>query len=285
MDDKALSRAAESKAVLTNAIKQFDLVHVTLLGLVGIVVMLFVAAALPVFNLEPIRSHVALLIMVATAAGGISYLYWLNIKVHKSVTEQARLTEVLVNSLGQGFLSFDKQGVCSTVYSQACIDLLEIDPSGKPIDQVLGIPEAKREDFYNWLEVLFDPTHALGFDDAVKFLPDNLSDAGVRHVHLSYRPVRDRNERLVSIVVIATDKTEELTAVAAAQRQQDYAAMIVRIFQERNQFVTTIRYLREFIQLAKSNDNKLSENANLLRQLHTIKGAVKHFNLLEFGNL
>ncbi|MBI1273156.1 MAG: hypothetical protein GC131_03605 [Alphaproteobacteria bacterium] len=272
------------KAVLTDAVKQFDLVHTTLLGMVGIVLLLYGAALLPVFGYQPVESAAAAVIMGLAAAIGIAGLYIMNFRVHKHVTEQAQLTEVLVNSLGQAFLTFDNQGVCGKVYSQVCMDLLEGSPSGRPIHQVLRVPEGNKEDFYSWIEVLFDATHALGFDDAVKFLPDSYPHSAGKNVNLLYRPIRDRAERLVSVVVIATDRSEEVAAQERARKQQQFASMICKIFQERNQFITTIAHIREFMAQITKPGLTRDNLSDVLRQLHTMKGAVRHFNLIEFGD-
>ena len=91
------------------------------------------------------------------------------------MSNQASLTEVLVNSLGQGFLVFDRSGLCGNVYSQACLDLLETLPAGKNVIDILRISDEQRSDFKEWMDIMFMPNHALGFDDVVKFMPVLLS--------------------------------------------------------------------------------------------------------------
>src|SRR6185437_15143737 len=115
-----------------------------------------------------------------------AYLYYLNYTVHKLVGDHASLTEVLVNSLGQGFLSFSQNGLCDNVYSQACLDLLETRPNGRNIMDVLRVPEEGRSDFKDWLEVLFMPNHALGFQDVVNFLPQFFPHTEDRRISLVY---------------------------------------------------------------------------------------------------
>lgn len=275
----------EPQAVLTDAVKQFDLIHTTLLGLVGIVLLLYAAALLPVFGLQPIESGVAALEIGVAMVIGIVGLYSMNFRVHKHVTEQARLTEALVNSLGQGFLTFNAKGICGRVYSQACLDLLETSPAGKTLASVLRVPENAVEDFQGWIDVLFDPTHALGFDDAVRFLPDSFPHGQGKKITLMYRPIRDKREKLVDVVVIATDRSGEVAAQELAERRQQFAEMICKISRERNQFMTTIAHIRDFLRDSGRSEVGLDDAAGVMRQLHTIKGAVRHFNLLSFGNV
>ena len=278
------SKAAKP-SLLTDAIKQADLIHTTLIGMAGIVVLLYAAALLPVLGLQPVTHVYAAVVMGLAALAGMIVLYAMNYRVHKHVTAQARLTEVLVNSLGQGFLTIDRKAVCGPMYSQACLDVLEGPPAGKNLMDVLRVPLDSREDFMGWIEVLFDPTHALGFDDAIRFLPQAFPHAAGRDIALAYKPILNAQNNLTHIVVIATDRTEETEAQALAEQRQQFANMICKIFKERNQFITTISHIREFIALTARTDLNLTDIPNMLRQLHTLKAAVRHFNLIKFGEL
>jgi signal transduction histidine kinase len=280
-----LPRTAVSDAVLTEAIHHVDIVHTSLAGMTAIVLVLLAGLALPVFGFKPVDQFAAFAIMVTTAFVGIGGLYYLNYKVHQHVTQQARLTEVLVNSLGQAFLVFDDQGLCGPVYSQACLDLLEAVPAGKPIAEVLHVPKAQRTDFKEWFDILFQPDHALGFDDVIKFMPAFFAHSQGRRISLVYRPIYRRDGPLINVVVIATDQTEEYAAREAAKKQQAYADMICRIFRERNKFHKTLENLREFLDSASSAKLTLNEAPSLLRQLHTLKATIKQFNLLELADI
>lgn len=279
------NKPTAKRSLLTDAVKHVDLVHTTLIGMAGIVIMLFVAALLPVVGYQPVTQVSAAVVMGIAAFGGMGVLYAINFRVHKHVTAQARLTEVLVNSLGQGFLTFDSNAVCGLVYSQACLDVLECVPTGKNLADVLHVPTGSREDFMGWIGVLFDPTHALGFDDAVRFLPQNFMHSGGRNIALAYKPILNAQENLTHIVVIATDRTEETEAQELAEQRQQFANMICKIFKERNQFITTISHIRDFIALTARSDLTMTDIPNIMRQLHTLKAAVRHFNLIKFGEI
>ena len=280
----AAEAGGAGKAALTEATRHVDIIHTSLAGMVAIVIVLLVAVALPVFGVPPVSHIVPFLVMIVTSAVGIGYLYYVNYRVHRHVSNQARLTEVLVNSLGQGFLSFDKQGLCGRVYSQACQELLEAVPSDKNIVDVLHVPEAQQNDFKDWMDILFMPGHALGFDDVIKFLPQFFPHSKGRRISLMYRPIRDKEGGLTHVVVIATDQTEEFEAQARAQAQQSYADMICRIFKERNQFHATLTHTRKFIEMAGA-IIKPEDYPAMLSSLHTLKAAVKHFHLDALGEI
>jgi two-component system chemotaxis sensor kinase CheA len=277
-DDSAASSMAAGDSALTEASHQVDIIHISLAGMTAIVLVLLFAVALPVFGKAPVTHMAAFSTMAITALAGIGGLYLMNYKVHHHVSRQASLTEVLVNSLGQGFLVFDSTGLCGRIYSQACLDLLETLPSGKNVMDVLHIAEDQRNDFKDWMEIMFMPNHALGFDDVVKFLPAFYTHSRNRRISLMYRPIRDKAEALSGVVLIATDQTEEFEARERIEQQRDYAEMICRIFKERNQFLATLTHLRKFIE-ESMHATQHEDSASLLRSLHTLKAAVKHFHI------
>jgi len=284
-DTAAAGRLKANDAVLTEAVRHVDVIHTSLAGMTAIVLMLLAAVALPVFGRPPVTQPLAFWVMAAASFVGISGLYILNFRVHKHVTDQARLTEVLVNSLGQGFLFFGRDGQCGSVYSQACLELLESVPAGRHVTEVLSIPEDQRADFSDWVDVLFQPDHALGFDDVIRFFPQFFPHSEQRRVALVYRPIWGQTGELLRVAIIATDQTDEFAARQAAKRQQNFAEMICRIFKDRNQFQSTLSHVREFLLSSDRTDLTLADAPRVLRQVHTLKAAVKQFNLVDFGDI
>lgn len=274
-----------SDAVLTEAVRHVDVIHTSLAGMTAIVIMLLAAVALPVFGKQPVTQPLAFWVMTVASFVGIAGLYILNFRVHKHVTDQARLTEVLVNSLGQGFLFFARDGICGSVYSQACLDLLEAVPADKRIVDVLRIPQDQKEDFQDWIDVLFQPDHALSFEDVIRFFPQFFPHSQQRRVSLIYKPIYGASGELLRVVLIATDQTEEYAARQAAKRQQNFAEMICRIFKDRNQFQSTMAHVRDFLSSSEREGLGLVDSTRILRQIHTLKATVKQFNLIDFGEV
>ncbi len=268
-----------SRAALTEANRHADILYASLAGVTGIVFVLLVEVALPMYGRQPITSLPIFAVLVMTSLAGLGAICGINIFVHRQATTQALLTEVLLNSLGQGFLTFDQKGICGEVYSQACIDLLESSPGGRPVVDVLRLNDEQKNDFKDWAEMLFAPNHALSFDDVVKFLPQSYAHTGGgRHIGLVYKPVYDHDKRLLSIVLIATDQTDEAESQLRARVQQNYVNMICRIFKERNHFMVTITHLRKFVDEANVPVSR-QDSSSILRLLHTLKAAAKHFYL------
>jgi hypothetical protein len=111
----------------------------------------------------------------------------------------------LMNSLGQGFLVFDRSGICGSIFSKACLGLLETDPVSQPLAEVLKIPADKRKDFEAWIELLFSGT--MDFEDLVILGPRRFPHSQGRSIALEFKPIRNSREELEGVVLIVSDNT------------------------------------------------------------------------------
>ena len=276
---------ADIKSFVAYKLGRVDSIHISLIGMAMVVAMLMSALALPFFDLPPIKESGVIALIVGAAVASLCGLYFINISFHKRITEQATLTEVLVNNSGYAFLVFDRQGICGSAYSQTCLELLESAPAGQHIMQVLRMAMDKQSDFDEWMEILFTHNHALSFEDTIVFLPKFFPHSKRRRIKMVYRPVRDRHERLTQIVVIAMDETESYLVEQEAKRRQMMADMVVKILKEHNQFRATIVQIRQFLETADAPGLRIDDSDSLLRTLHTLKGAVRHFSMGELGDM
>lgn len=264
-------------------VQQVEIIHTSLSGLALMCLILLGGLLLPLFGFNGLNSTSAASLVVSVVVIGIGTLYFLNYQAHKIVQEQARLTDVLINSLGQGFLTFDAKGICGPVYSQACHVLLLVeDIPDQPITKILRVPESAQAEFQEWLGILFMPDHALSFEDAVRFLPDSLPHDDGRTITLAYRPVRDANKRLSRIVLIATDRTEEREAQKRAEAERQFASMICAIVAERHNFVITMNEMQEVLNRLAAFEPNLMQ-PDFFRTIHTLKGAALHFKMEKLG--
>jgi len=119
----------------------------------------------------------------------------------------------MLDTLGQGLLFFDEKGVCSDVFSRACLTLLETNPSGKNITDILRLSPENRNVFIELLHILFSRKSQLTFDEVMSLAPSSYAHSQDLFVKLGYKPVYDAGGELVRIVLIATDQTGERTAM------------------------------------------------------------------------
>ena len=192
----------------------------------------------------------------------------------------------MVDSLGQGFITFDMEGRCGSIYSKKCIDLLGIDPAGKSIFEVLLIPQAELADFNDLIEMIFMPNvqHAVPVDDLLQFFPQKMKLANNSAVRLDYKCIIGTSGYVKKIVLIVTDITSELEAGTRIKKEKNKARSIIKISQRRKDFVIFIKDLKNMLTMLAEPQDKII-NTKLKLALHTLKGAAGVFCLLDLVDI
>lgn len=190
--------------------------------------------------------------------------------------------KTMLESLGQGFLFFDGTGVCSPVFSKACLDLLEKDPANKPVVEVLGFDQQEAEGFGSLLSLVFDMDQmALDFEDLVGLAPQRYRHSKGRIISLAYRPMHNAAGAVTNILLIATDITSEVEAQVKIKQQEAQVMRLLRIARNRDHFT---RYLHNCTVVAGGLVTATSLE-QVKRDLHTLKGMGKMFFLDDIAEL
>jgi len=201
------------------------------------------------------------------------------IESNNVLTQTNQGFSALINCLEQGFLIFDKAGVCSQVSSKACEVFLECNPNGKSILEVLKIPAEKKSSILSWIELLF--LEKIDFDDLSKIGPNQYPHSQGRVINLQFKPLRDFNNRIEFIVLIVNDVTETLNAKAEAAKMHEYANLVTMAFREKAHLTRFLKYAEDAIHeldslacysLFSDQDLQLIKDT-----LHTLKGAASSF--------
>lgn len=188
------------------------------------------------------------------------------------------MLSAIMDSLGQGFLVFDSTGVCSQIYTKACLDILEKDPAHKKINEVLGLLGPESEQFDNWLKVSF--SESLPFDALKDLAPSNYLHSQGKHITLDYFPIRDESEAIVQVVLVATDKTVEFQTHRELERERAYAKMILKAISNRDQFSNFLSSVEETLKplFEMSTHDEFDKNL-AFRILHTLEGEAGAFSV------
>ncbi|HAG92440.1 MAG TPA: hypothetical protein DCL41_11235 [Bdellovibrionales bacterium] len=196
----------------------------------------------------------------------------------KQLSVANRSLQAIINSLGQGFLTFDQNLECGDLYTNACRDLLEVDPTGKPIQEVLKVSEEKKAEFELWIQTLF--AEPLPFEDLKNLGPDWFESSNEKSIYLEYFPIREENGKLSDVVVVATDKTGEVAAQNELDAEKSLVEMILKFVKGRSLFVRFLRSIPQLLDKVSvlSADAKKNE-AELFRHLHTLEGEAGTFSL------
>lgn len=156
---------------------------------------------------------------------------------------------LMVNSLDQGLVVFDNELNCHPMFTKACEPIFGISPLNKSVPEILGIEESNVQTLKEWASVVFN--ELIPFESAVNLGPQqkitgtNYNDPDYKFVQLNYYPMRDAEEKISNVVMIATDKTNEIQANEKAREKEAYVSMILKIVNNKTQFESFINDVEE----------------------------------------
>lgn len=208
----------------------------------------------------------------------------------KELTESNRALEdlntsihTMLNSLGEGFLFFDEKGICSPIFSKACLEMLEVNPGGMHIRDVLRLTGKERETIDSWIAMLFNNDLALSFDDLAAIAPAQFRHSKGLKIELHFKPMYRPNKSLGSVLVIATDVTREEAAKRELKMREARALRTLRIARNRNHFLRFISQCDELFELLQAGSPPSLTLEEFKRDIHTLKGLAGTFQLLDLA--
>jgi two-component system chemotaxis sensor kinase CheA len=198
------------------------------------------------------------------------------------IAQRNRDLKLILDNVGQGFLSTDGAGAVASEWSGVVSTWLPaIAASAKLWDVIGSFDRAAGE----WLEIsweqLADPD--LPLELGLAQMPVRFTD-GRRHLDVAYRPVVeqiDGTERLRQLVVILTDVTTAVARERDERAQKDFLALLARVVHDRAgaaEFHAEAAAIVERIVLG-------GHRVELLRDLHTLKGNSRFFGLQGIADL
>lgn len=189
-----------------------------------------------------------------------------------------RTLQAVIDSLGQGFMTFDKSGVCGNLYTKACLELLRVEPAGMNIKNVLKINQEKEEEFGMWTSSLF--SEPLPFEDLKPLGPDWYRGDQDKSVFLEYFPIREEGGSVSDVVVVATDKTQEVEAQKKLDEEKALVEMILKFVRGQNSFVRFLKSVPDMLnRVSELAANPIDNESEIFRLLHTLEGEAGTFSL------
>ena len=193
-------------------------------------------------------------------------------------TANVNLSAVL-NSLGQGFLTFDSTGQSGKVFTRACLDILEASPEGKVIGEILRVPKEKHDEFSMWLNALFQ--ESLPFESLKPLGPTLFPHSQGKYVTVDYFPIRQES-KIKEVVMVATDKTAEHQAQIELENERQHASMVLKYVKNKEQFLGFLQGVRKAIEKAQKTAETEMDSAAIgegFRLLHTLEGESGTFSI------
>ncbi|MDF3023606.1 MAG: cheA [Alphaproteobacteria bacterium] len=182
----------------------------------------------------------------------------------------------VLDSLGQAVTFFDREGVCSNIYSSACAALLESEPAGKHIGEVLKLDGDGRKRFQELIDLVFHGRSTIfPFDELMRLAPKRYTHSQGIAVSLQYRPMYNAQKKLFAILLIATDVSREEKAQEEIRLKEARIARMLRIAKDKMAFVGYLRKL-EGVLIDPAIKYSMEDFA---REVHTLKGMSRFFHL------
>lgn len=197
----------------------------------------------------------------------------------KEIVSLNRMMKALLDSLNQGFFVFNSEGTCLPIYSKACLEILESNPSERKIWDVLSLNTEKVKGFQNWMHTLF--SEMLPFEDLAPLGPTNRTHSQKKEISIQYYPIRTQEGSIEAIACVASDITDLVEAKHQAEQDRAKVDSILKIIQHKKQvelfFSESLKDIKTLNQLI-SGSNPLTDYEIPLRILHTLKGGAASFS-------
>lgn len=192
--------------------------------------------------------------------------------------EANNFIEAMINSLNQGLLVFDQNLNIASTYTKSCNDIFQMEIENKTYGDILGLDDSKKAILKKGVDLVY--SEKLPFKSSTKLINqdriigDSFEDTNFKHIALEYFPMRNKeNDSLTHIVVVATDKTEEVKAVEAFKAKEAYVNMITKLVGNKKQFMNYLSDVRKSLKIIADELEKETPNPDLiLMQYHTING-------------
>lgn len=206
-------------------------------------------------------------------------------KLRQALNESSRTLGTILAQEGQAYLTFNREGRVSLTYSRSCLKLLECEPGNMHIADVLKVPEEQREDFENWINILFD--QLLDFEEAIPLGPSEFPNNNNRTISIRYEPIKNDADELLSVLVVAQDITDFEQISRQAVEKAEESEVIARLIKQKESFIYFNQEFNEgvkrFSDISRTSEVDLGIVREYLRYLHGVKGGFFQVGLSSFG--
>jgi two-component system chemotaxis sensor kinase CheA len=189
----------------------------------------------------------------------------------------------MVDSLAQGLLVFGKDGTCLDLYTKACEKLLGSSPANKSLSKLIQSPDPDL--MGEWINNLYE--EMIPFESLVELGPKSIpcdfeyKHKDFRHVTLEFFPMRNEEEKIENVVMVATDKTREFKAQQQVIEEQRYVKFVTKVLKDKRNFLRFVDLFENSMSESRDTiqaESKIDQNS-FMRLLHSMKGSAAFYNL------
>lgn len=192
--------------------------------------------------------------------------------------------ENLMNSVGQGFLTFGRDLIISGEYSNECKKIFGTNIENKKLSELLYPDNDVDSDFVDAvLNKIFKETSIKRIALYIPLLPSEIK-INNHFINIEYKLVDNKDqEASKSLMVILTDITDRKSLEAKMEEEKSILKMVVKAVTNYDTFTECIEDYKEFCKVKINdilNSNIPSDAAadEVLRNIHTFKGNFSQFD-------
>jgi two-component system chemotaxis sensor kinase CheA len=184
----------------------------------------------------------------------------------------------IMDSLEQALFLFDKSGICLPVYSKSCEKIFKCKPSGKRFNEVLNFRKSEFSSMQDWLDLVF--SEKIKFEDLIALLPASSESEHLKNVEVEFKAIRNLENTIEGVLVIATDKTKEIKAKNEAKQNFVFSQKVIKLVSDTESYINFKKQVNDCVQwLTTLNSSSSKEDASIgARKLHDIKGICSMFH-------
>ena len=192
--------------------------------------------------------------------------------------------ENLMNSVGQGFLTFSRNLIINGEFSNECNKIFQTSIENKKLSKLLYANSEEDSDFVDAvLNKIFIETNSNKINLYIPLLPSEVK-INEHFINIEYKLIEDEeSEVFKSMMVILTDITDKKSLEAKMEEEKSILKMVVKTVTNYDIVVACIEDYKEFCNI-KINDILNSDIPydaafdEVLRNIHTFKGNFSQFD-------
>ena len=209
--------------------------------------------------------------------------------LYETYYEQKKSRDLLLGSLNQGYLTFNREGIVQEGTTKITEDLLESSFFESEVKKlkvwdILFKKKEQNENFKKWIDKIFEGRFS--FRDLKQLAPKSFEGSKGKYIELEFRPIYEEGSKrkIDKVIMIASDKTHELELKNKLLADKESIEFVSKCLQNPLEFVDLIYDTTSLIQEFKF-EKKSFDKGELFRNFHTIKARFGQFSLKSLTNI
>ncbi len=191
--------------------------------------------------------------------------------------------KTMLDSLAQGLVVFNKEAQCLELFTKASENLLGENPANKDLASLLKVPDS--DIFKEWVVNLYE--EMIPFESLLELGPKSIKSPlhykhrDFKHITLEFFPMRNEQEKIDNVVMVATDRTKEFRAGKEIEEQKNYVKLVNKVIKDKNNFLRFIGLFHDSLKNeAEQYDQANTDKKNdFMRLLHSMKGSSAFYSM------